>query len=86
MMRVAIIALVLSGCALGLAAFSTVRSFDGEDAPAAPIAEATSGWSESECGWAKQDSFMQALYRACRSDGNCGALSDMIQAINDNCP
>jgi hypothetical protein len=93
MMRVAIIALLISLAALGLAGFATVRTFN-ESHPAPPVAE--SQWSEAECTDAKDAVFggtlpsgtpyAGILERGCMHGGNCTAFNDMLQAIAENCP
>lgn len=86
-MRVAIIALILSIAALGLASFATFAALDSDD-PAAPIA-AESGWSEAECEWAEAEVNPGGLlWKDCRvgPDQNCAPYNEMLQAIANNCP
>lgn len=80
-MRLMIFPLVLSLCALGLAAFSTVRSFDDNGQLPVSAVAPTPGWTEAEC-----ESARMVLPRLAGWSGDPKALSDMIQAINDNCP
>ena len=79
MMRVAIIALILSIAALGLGSFATFASLNNDGTSL--IAE--SGWSVAECE--RAETSLGVLNRACRTEGNCNAYNDMIQAINDHC-
>ena len=83
MMRVAIIALLISLAALGLGAFATVRTFNESH----PAPQAESQWSEEECAANRETLELGpgSLKLACFS-GDCDAYSDMLQAIADNCP
>jgi len=90
-MRLAIIALLISLAALGLAGFATARTFN-DSHPAAPVAE--SQWSEEECaanraaaglpGSGYDDLRSTLLWRCI--NGGCDAYNDMLQAIAENCP
>jgi len=80
-MRIAIIALVFSLGALGLAGFATFISLDNDAAK--PAAEAT--WSEAECEEARSALRTLRLH-GCVVEGNCAPYNDMLQAIAENCP
>jgi len=77
-MRVAIIAVILSIAALGLGSFATFTALDNDDAPVA-----ASTWSEAECEDARNG--LEWPWKACVSNDNCAAFTDMLQAIADNC-
>jgi hypothetical protein len=91
-MKIAIIALILSIAALGLAGFATFVSL--RDDESTPVAE--SGWSEEECKEAKMDVGANngqpgVLLAPCILPGSghprdCAPYNSMLQAINDNCP
>ena len=79
-MKVAVIALILSIAALGLGSFATFTSLNSDEATSVA---AQPGWSTAECQTA--DASLDELEFGCVR-GNCDAYSDMIRAINDNCP
>jgi hypothetical protein len=79
-MRIAIIALVISLAALGLAGFATARTFS-ESHPA-PAVE--SQWSEAECADARDG--LDTLRIGCMTGKDCTAYSDMIMVIAYECP
>lgn len=81
MMRVAIIALILSIAALGLGSFATFMSLDNDDAS---VVE--SGWSEVACEDARDALQFPLLELECLRRQNCDAYNDMLQAIANNCP
>jgi len=94
-MRVAIIALVVSLAALGLAGFATFTALNDESAPPPPTVEAS--WSEAECDAARNKTSgtfedpenIRTLAGACfrrQTPDSCAAYADMLQAIADNCP
>ena len=83
-MKIAIIALVVSLAALGLAGFATFTALNEESAPLPPVVEA--GWSEAECADAS-NTMGQGPERNCRLLGEgCDAYFTMLRAIADNCP
>ena len=93
-MKIAIIALLISLAALGLAGFATVRTFN-ESHPAPPAVE--SSWSEPECDAARSKTSGPFEYPengftlagACfirMTPDSCTAYADMLQAIAANCP
>jgi len=79
-MKIAIIALLISLAALGLAGFATVRTFN-ESHPAPPVAE--SQWSEEECADVRVR--LDSMSPSCHA-GNCIAYTDLLQAHYANCP
>lgn len=85
-MKIAVVVLLLSLAALGLAGFATARSLnESHPAPLPPAVE--SQWSEAECEYARAqlDGRSGLLGRACLMDHSCDAYNDMVQAIADNC-
>lgn len=81
MMRVAIIALILSIAALGLGGFATFTSLNDDEA--ALVAE--SGWSETACEDARDALQFPLLELECLRRQNCAPYADMLKAIADNC-
>jgi len=82
-MKIAIIALLISLAALGLAGFATARTFN-ESHPAPSAVE--SQWSEAECADAI-NAIKGAPEVLCRGGGqDCDAYLTMLRAIAENCP
>lgn len=82
-MRVAIIALILAITALGVGSFATFTALDNDETEESVPVAAESGWSEAECADAQERLGMLAW--VCRR-GDCDGYTDILQAINDNCP
>lgn len=79
MMKVAIIALILSIAALGLGSFATFTALDNEESN--PTVEQF--WSTAECQ--RANASLETLDIGC-IQGDCAPYADMLQVINDNCP
>lgn len=83
-MRVAIIAILISLAALGLAGFAAFSTLENEDA-VEPIATQTfRTWPKTECDNLRD--MLPRLRFGCATKGRCEELLDMLQALNDNCP
>jgi len=88
MMRVAIIALILSIAALGLGSFATFTALDNDGSPETAPAATESTWSATECEAARAELIPRrnTIAGACRYQHDCAPYNDLLQAINDNCP